>query len=101
MGTVIFPDSPLKFFVKADEKVRLARRLKQLYGDIDQMPSETRKVLIKKMEIEVSERDTRDSKREVAPTVPAADAIIIDNSSRPLTIVFQEMYDAARKLAGT
>ncbi len=94
MGTVIFPDAPLKFFVVADESVRVARRLEQLYGDPKKLSSDERKSLNQKIQIEIVERDKRDQTRALAPTVPAADSITIDNSREALTVVLARMYDA-------
>ena len=95
MGTVIFPDAALKLFVQADQGVRIERRLQQLYKDPSLLPEARRKELKREIEIEILERDARDSNRAVAPTVAAADAVIIDNSHGTLTEVVQKMYDLA------
>ena len=93
MGTIIFPDAPLKFFIDAPEAVRIDRRLRQkgrgLDGQAD--PGTRQKAIIQ----EILERDKRDAERTVAPTVPASDAIIIDNSAAPLTEVIDIMYSHA------
>jgi len=94
-GTVIFPDAALKFFVHAEVGIRVQRRMMQLYGADDALSTEMFNSLKKEMEIEIIARDRRDSERAVAPTVPAPDAILIDNSSRTLTQVVQSMYDLA------
>lgn len=91
MGTVVFPDAPLKFFVQADPQVRVARRFKQLYGSQTLSASELES-LTKKITEEVLDRDKRDSERELSPTRPAEDAILIDNSAQTLTAVAQSMY---------
>ena len=95
LGTVIFPDADLKFFVVADPVVRAERRMKQLYGDVSKLAPERLQTIKKDIEIEVLERDKRDSSRAVSPTVSAEDAILIDNSAETLTKVVQKMYDAA------
>lgn len=97
MGTVIFPESPLKFFVQVSEEVRIQRRLGQLIKGKEGLSQHERNQLKEQMKIEVSERDKRDSTRLVAPTLPAPDAIIIDNSARPLTEIVENMYDFALK----
>lgn len=89
MGTVIFPDADLKLFVEVDQVIRVKRRLSQLgvqSGDKDVEAT---------IRQEIIERDIRDAERAIAPTKPAADAVIIDNSSRSLTEVLDAMYDAA------
>lgn len=81
MGTVVFPEAILKFFLDADAKIRATRRhlqLKELgvggnlHNRID----------------ELSERDLRDSQRVIAPLKPAADAIIIDTTTMTINEVF-------------
>lgn len=86
MGTVVFPDSPLKFFIVAREEVRLSRRSSQLAGT--QAGTSDPASLLGK---EIVERDQRDTQRAVAPAKPAADAVLIDNSSRSLDEVLVEM----------
>ncbi len=95
MGTIIFEKAPLKFFIEADQDVRIERRLQQLYGDFQKLPEHKRNLLKREIEIEVIERDKRDSERSIAPTLPADGAIIIDNSRQRLTEVVQKMYDLA------
>ncbi len=73
MGTVVFPEAPVKFYLTASAKTRADRRMKQLteqgvacdYSDILQS---------------IEKRDYQDQNRKVAPLVPAADAVVIDSS---------------------
>ena len=93
MGTVIFPDADLKFFVTAATETRVKRRLAQLglsEGDNGDLASQ--------IEREIIERDKRDSERAIAPTVAAKDAIWVDNSTLPLPEVVQNMYEKASQL---
>jgi cytidylate kinase len=78
MGTVVFPDAPLKFFIEASVAVRAARRLKQLFAErgVAYDPAV--------IEHEIVSRDRRDSERALSPTRAAPDAVVIDNSNRPL-----------------
>tara|TARA_B110000503_G_C7033696_1_gene365140 strand:- start:107 stop:826 length:720 start_codon:yes stop_codon:yes gene_type:complete len=78
MGTVVFPDAPLKIFLVADVQARAERRCKQL---IDKGISANIDNLLQDMR----ERDARDTQRAVAPLVPAHDAYTLDSSN--LTIV--------------
>ena len=94
MGTVVFPEAPLKFFIKADPRIRVARRLRQL-SDAAGQDAKKLELLKKTMEQEIIERDKRDTERAVSPTVPATDAIVIDNSAQSLTETVQTMYALA------
>jgi cytidylate kinase len=81
MGTVVFPDAPLKFFLTASAEVRAERRYKQLINKgVD--------VNLRALLLEIQARDERDSKRPVAPLVPAEDAILIDTSRMGADAVF-------------
>lgn len=84
IGTVICPDAPVKLFVTASVEVRAQRRFAELLGR-GEMP-EFADVLA-----DMRARDDRDTKRAVAPLVPAADAVIIDNSDMSP----QQVLDAA------
>ncbi len=73
MGTVIFPDAPLKVFLTASAERRAERRYKQLIskGISTTLPA---------LRADLEARDTRDSSRPVAPLKPAEDARLLDNS---------------------
>jgi 3-phosphoshikimate 1-carboxyvinyltransferase len=73
MGTVIFPDAPLKVFLTASAGRRAERRHKQL---ISKGFSTTLDALRQDLEA----RDARDSSRSAAPLKPAEDALLLDNS---------------------
>lgn len=62
IGTVVFPDTPYKYFVTASEEVRAARRAAQGITD------------------SIAERDRKDSQRACSPLVQAADARLVDTS---------------------
>jgi 3-phosphoshikimate 1-carboxyvinyltransferase len=73
MGTVIFPDAPLKIYLTASALHRAERRHKQLIskGNPATMP-----VILQDLEA----RDARDMSRQAAPLKPADDARLLDNS---------------------
>lgn len=73
IGTVIAPDADVKLFVTASPEVRAERRLKEL--DARGMHAHYDDVLA-----DIRARDERDSSRDVAPLVPADDAILLDTS---------------------
>jgi 3-phosphoshikimate 1-carboxyvinyltransferase len=74
MGTVIFPQAPLKVFLTAGAAQRAERRYKQLI-------SKGFSVKLEDLRADLEARDARDRNRSVAPLVPAQDALMLDNSS--------------------
>lgn len=74
IGTVVFPDADIKFFLVAEVEERARRRYKELKG---------KRIKIAKKDVEenIINRDIKDSSRSVSPLKPAKDAIIIDTSS--------------------
>ena len=84
MGTVVFPDSPLKFYLTATAEERAQRRYKQLKDKgID--------VNLSSLVEDLRQRDERDMNRDAAPLKPASDAIIIDTSSLNVEQVTNEV----------
>jgi len=73
MGSVIFPGAPLKVFLTASLESRADRRLKQLI-------SKGIQASIAALRADIAARDERDRSRSVSPLVPAADALMLDNS---------------------
>jgi 3-phosphoshikimate 1-carboxyvinyltransferase len=73
MGTVVFPQAPLKVYLTASAEKRAERRLKQL---ISKGISATLPPLL----ADLQARDARDMSRSVAPLRPAEDALLLDNS---------------------
>ncbi len=73
MGTVIFPDAPLKVFLTASAQQRAERRYNQLI-------SKGFRASIADLRADLEARDARDSTRSVAPLQPAQDALVLDNS---------------------
>ena len=74
MGTVIFPDAPLKVFLTASAAQRAERRHKQLI-------SKGFSANIDTLRADLEARDARDMSRSVAPLKPAEDALQLDNSA--------------------
>jgi 3-phosphoshikimate 1-carboxyvinyltransferase len=74
MGTVIFPDAPLKVYLTASAEQRADRRHKQLISK--GMPATIDSLLA-----DLKARDLRDTQREHAPLKPAQDALNLDNSN--------------------
>jgi len=74
MGTVIFPDAPLKVFLTASAACRAERRYRQLI-------SKGISATLDSLRADLEARDARDTNRSVAPLQPAQDAILLDNSN--------------------
>lgn len=95
MGTVVFPDAPLKIFLTASVEERAQRRYLQLKekGDAVNLAS---------LLDEIRARDERDTQRAVAPLKPAADAILLDSTQLSIEQVLERILGevAARELAG-
>ncbi len=73
MGTVIFPDAPVKVFLTASAKARADRRVAQLTQAGKSADYEA-------ILAEIEARDERDQNRSVAPSKPADDALVLDSS---------------------
>lgn len=88
IGTVVFPDAPVKVFLTASPEERARRRLAQRGGRID--PGELRR------EAQIlAARDLADSTRPVAPMKPAADARLLDTTQMGLEEQVQQVLELA------
>ena len=82
IGTVVFPDTPFKYFVTASEEVRAARRAAEGITD------------------SIAERDKKDSQRACAPLKQAEDAMLVDTSDMTIEqVVAFIVADINKKLA--
>ena len=95
MGTVVFPDSPLKIFLTASAEERARRRYLQLKAKGDD-------VSLSSLLDEIRVRDERDTQRAVAPLKPAADAIQLDSTELSIDQVLERILSeiAIRDIAG-
>ncbi|MHB1202256.1 MAG: (d)CMP kinase [Acidithiobacillus sp.] len=78
MGTVVFPDAPLKVFLTASVEERAKRRLKQLN-------EQGVNASLSAVKTEIAARDERDQRRSVAPLQPAVDARVLDTSRQAVS----------------
>ena len=85
MGTVIFPEASVKFFVTADSKVRAERRYKQLVAKGDHVDVES-------IERDLARRDHEDAHRSLSPMKPAEGAVLVDNSTGTLEEIVDRMH---------
>lgn len=84
IGTVVFPDAEVKFFLTATPEVRAKRRFTELR-------QKGHDVSYEETLADVMLRDRKDSERAVAPLRKADDAIVIDSSGREIDEVLDEM----------
>lgn len=90
MGTVVFPDAPVKVFLDASAQARAERRYKQLRDkgfDVN----------IAHLLAEIEERDHRDRNRPVSPLKAAEDALVIDSTSLTIEQVIEQVIDYANE----
>lgn len=89
MGTVVFPEAPLKIYLTASAEERARRRHNQL-------KEKGLTVNIDALSQEIRERDLRDSSRPVAPLRPAEDAITLDSTGLTIEQVVDQVLGLAR-----
>ena len=92
MGTVVFPQAPLKIFLTASPEERARRR----YNQLKQKGSSAS---LSALSREIAERDARDSSRATAPLVPAADAVVIDSTRLDIEAVLAQVIELGRRRA--
>jgi len=90
IGTVVFPDADVKFFLDAVPEERAERRLAEERetnpaADYDQTFAD------------ITERDRRDTTRADSPLMAAADAIVIDSTGQSIEEVFRRMMSEVEK----
>ena len=92
MGTVVFPDADIKFFLDASHQTRALRR----YREMEPKTSQS----LKEVENDMKQRDENDSSRKLAPLKPAEDAEIIDSTDISASEVVELMlsYIEEKKL---
>lgn len=92
MGTVVFPDADVKFFLTADLQTRAKRRYLELSGKTVQD--------IEAVERDMALRDRNDSTRRIAPLKPAPDAVVVDATDLALSEVIDRMLTHIRSVHG-
>jgi cytidylate kinase len=90
IGTVVFPNADVKFFLTAEPEQRAERRFIQTAGP------ETKADLAITL-ADMIERDRRDSTRAESPLKIADDALVIDSSGLSIQEVFERMTAAVRE----
>lgn len=86
IGTTVFPDAEVKFFMVADEAVRVERRFTEMF---DKNPN----ITLDEVKSNIALRDYIDSNREISPLRKAPDAIELNNTN----LTEKEQLDFALK----
>ncbi len=93
VGTVIFPDAPLKIFMTASEEVRVQRRYLE-------MSAARPDITMEEVRDNIRHRDHIDTTREQDPLTKAADALVLDNSHMTREQQLELVLQWYRKVVG-
>jgi len=91
MGTVVFPDADVKFYLDANEDVRARRRFNELDAKGCSMDLET-------IKDDMTRRDEKDRCRELAPLRASDDAHIVDTSTLSISEVTEYMVNEVARM---
>jgi cytidylate kinase len=90
IGTVVFPDADIKFFLTAAPEERASRRYEE-----DRLRE--RNVTFEETLADINTRDQRDSTRADSPLAIAEDAVVIDSTELSIADVFERMMEVIRQ----
>lgn len=93
IGSVVFPNADIKFFLTAKPEARARRRF-------EEDKAKGRTSTFEQTLAEINERDERDVSREDSPLTIAEDSVVIDTSELDLSEVFEQMLAAVRVAKG-
>lgn len=93
MGTIVFPDAPVKIFLYANIEERTYRRMLQLHNN-------GFNVNFSSLLEELKERDNRDRNRSISPLLPAKDALLIDSTNISINQVIYKVLKYTRQKLG-
>jgi cytidylate kinase len=88
MGTVVFPDADVKFYLNASAQVRAQRRFAEI--------KTTSAVSIEAIQRDMQLRDLQDSSRALAPLKAASDAVVVDSTALTIDQVVERMLTHVR-----
>ena len=89
IGTVVFPDAQVKFFLTASDEARARRRH-------DELAEKGLPVPLEEVLTDQRRRDKDDTERAIAPLKPAPDAILVDTTGLDLEAVVDRCYREAQ-----
>ncbi len=84
IGSVVFPDAPLKLYVTASPRVRAERRVAEIGGSIDDV------------EASIIERDRKDSSRADSPLTEASGAVVVDTTGMSIDEVVGHLLELVK-----
>lgn len=90
MGTVVFPEAPLKFFLVANPEIRAKRRYKEMKA---KYPEDFEELTLEQTFEEITDRDDIDMHRSIAPLKIAPNAIVINTSDLSIGQVLEKMME--------
>ena len=94
IGTVVFPNAQVKVFLTADPRERARRRVLQRHqNDAQPLTEEQLEAEVDETLDALKQRDKLDSSREVAPLVPAEDAVHVDSTTHTIEEVVRIIED--------
>ena len=103
IGSVVFPNAIVKFFVTASVEIRAKRRYDQLLSSSDN-PNSSEKIELEQIIADIEKRDKKDQEREIAPLVQSEGAHFIDTSEMStdevlanLKKIVRESFDKSNK----
>lgn len=94
IGTVVFPDADVKFFLTASAETRARRRMKDLEAAGGVLPT------LAELQSQIEARDRADSDRDVAPLRQAEDAILVDTTQQSLDEVVDFLAEKVHERLG-
>jgi len=94
MGSVVFPDAPVKVFLTASAAARAERRYKQL---IDKGMPDNIRPLLRDIVKDLEERDARDAARPVAPLKHYPDADLVDTTALTIEQAVAAVLDSVHR----
>jgi CMP/dCMP kinase len=90
MGTIVFPDAEIKFFLDASPQERAKRRYSE-------MVCKGERVSLEEIENDLRRRDRQDRERTIAPLVIPADAVVVDSSNQSIPQVVDFMISVVER----
>ena len=90
MTTVVFPDAYRKFYLDASVEERSGRRTLELLSRGFEADRD-------RIRLDIMERDSRDSSRDLAPLKKADDAFLVDSTGLSIDDVFRKILDIINK----
>jgi cytidylate kinase len=81
IGSVVFPEAPLKLFVTASPRVRAERRVREIGGNVEDV------------EAAIIARDRKDSTRDHSPLTETDDAVVVDTTGLTIDEVVDHILE--------